>query len=121
VIGDWRLVRQVAQLVGLFLISAVFSGCGSISDSTATIFIDPAKYQFSSCEQLARHRKQLVSREQELRMLMERAEQGVGGAVVNVVAYKGDYVATTEESACSTEPLARKIVRRRPAGQAIPP
>ena len=28
---------------------------------------------------------------------MDRAEQGTGGAIVNVLAYKGDYVAATEE------------------------
>jgi hypothetical protein len=28
---------------------------------------------------------------------MDRAEQSAGGAVVNVLAYKGNYVATTEE------------------------
>jgi hypothetical protein len=28
---------------------------------------------------------------------MDRAEQGAGGALVNVLAYKADYVAATEE------------------------
>jgi hypothetical protein len=58
---------------------------------------DPGKYQFSSCEQLAKHRQQWSSREQELRLLMDRAEQGAGGAFVNVLAYKADYVAASEE------------------------
>jgi hypothetical protein len=29
------------------------------------------------------------AREQELKQLMDRAEQGTGGALVNVIAYKG--------------------------------
>jgi len=33
------------------------------------------------------------AREQELKQLMNRAEQGAGGTLVNVIAYKGDYVA----------------------------
>jgi hypothetical protein len=87
----------LARHVALILSVAVVSGCASVGGSTATLFADPGKYQFSTCEQLARHRKELSSREQELRMLMERAEQGAGGAIVNVFAYKGDYVNVTEE------------------------
>jgi hypothetical protein len=66
-------------------------------DSSVTLFADPAKYQFSSCEQLAINRKTLTSREQDLKQLMDRAEQGAGGALVNALAYKADYVAATEE------------------------
>jgi len=72
------------------------AGC-AIGGNPAVLFADPAKYQFSSCEQLAKHRKELSTREQELRQLMDRAEQGTGGALVNVLAYKGDYIAATEE------------------------
>ena len=96
-IADGPLATHVAHVAGLFLSVSVVSGCASIGESTATLLADPSKYQFSTCEQLARHRKELSSREQELRMLMERAEQGVGGAVINIFAYKTEYVATSEE------------------------
>jgi hypothetical protein len=62
-----------------------------------TFFADPGKFQYSSCEQLARQRKALSTREQELRQLMDRAEQGTGGALVNVFAYKADYTAVNED------------------------
>jgi hypothetical protein len=62
-----------------------------------TFFADPAKYQYSSCEQLAVHRQTWTTKEQELKQLMDRADQGAGGALVNVLAYKADYVAATEE------------------------
>jgi hypothetical protein len=39
----------------------------------------------------------LAKKEEELRLLMDKAEQGSGGAVVSVHAYQADYVATTEE------------------------
>jgi hypothetical protein len=61
------------------------------------VFADPGKYQFSSCENLASQRKSWASKERELRLLMEKADQTSGGAVVNVLAYKADYVAATEE------------------------
>jgi hypothetical protein len=96
-----RAYRRVASLsgwtggavVGLTLLS----GCATPSDSSMTVFADPAKYQYSSCEQLANHRQTWTTKEQELKQLMDRAEQGAGGALVNVLAYKADYVAATEE------------------------
>jgi hypothetical protein len=95
-------VTPAYQLVGAALVLSVstaltfLAGC-AIGGNPAVLFADPAKYQFSSCEQLAKHRKELSTREQELRQLMDRAQQGTGGALVNVLAYKGDYVAATEE------------------------
>jgi len=95
-------VTPAYQLVGAALVLSVstaftfLAGC-AIGGNPAVLFADPAKYQFSSCEQLAKHRKELSTREQELRQLMDRAEQGTGGALVNVLAYKGDYIAATEE------------------------
>ncbi len=32
-----------------------------------------------------------------MKLLMEKADQGTGGAVVNVIAYQGDYVMAGEE------------------------
>jgi hypothetical protein len=94
-----------AFLASAFLASAFLAGCASTGDNpltstgnnTLTLFADPGKFQYSSCEQLARQRKTLSTREQELRLLMDRAEQGTGGALVNVLAYKADYTAVNEE------------------------
>jgi hypothetical protein len=46
---------------------------------------------------------------QKLRKLMERAEQTAGGAVVNVLAYKGDHVAALEELQLIEALPARRI------------
>ena len=62
-----------------------------------TVFADPAKYQYSSCESIGRQRQSWTNREQELRQLMERADQSPGGGLVNVLAYKADYTAASEE------------------------
>jgi len=94
-----------ACLVSAFLAGAFLAGCASTGDNpltstgnnTLTLFADPGKFQYSSCEQLARQRKSLSTREQELRLLMDRAEQGAGGALVNVFAYKADYTAVNED------------------------
>ena len=76
---------------------ACLAGCASNGDNPATFFVDPGKYQYSSCPTIIASRKQLSAREQELRQLIDASERNTGGAMVNVLAYKGDYVAATEE------------------------
>ena len=38
-----------------------------------------------------------AKRAQDLKQLMDKAEQSTGGGIVNVIAYKTDYVSATEE------------------------
>src|SRR5207302_1979635 len=71
--------------------------CSSVSNNPLTVFADPGKYQYFSCEQIVANRNVWSAKEQELKMLMDKADQGAGGAVVNVLAYKADYVAASEE------------------------
>ena len=76
---------------------AFLSGCATPGDNSITFFADPAQYQYSNCEQLSVQRQTWTTKAQELKQLMNRAEQGAGGAVVNVLAYQADYVRATEE------------------------
>jgi hypothetical protein len=84
------------RLAVLLLLGAVSAGCSSAS-GPRTILADPGKYQFHSCEQIAAQHKHWLGREQELRLLMNRAEQAAGGAMVNLLAYKADHVIASEE------------------------
>jgi hypothetical protein len=88
---------RCARLVGGFLAAAALAACSSIGNEPLTVFADPGKYQYNTCEQIATHRKSLSTREQELRQLMDKADQSTGGSVVNVLAYRADYVAASEE------------------------
>jgi hypothetical protein len=45
----------------------------------------------------AEQRKIAADRVLELKLLMDKAEQGPGGAAVNVIAYQGDYLMAREE------------------------
>jgi hypothetical protein len=87
-----RAAALVALLAGAFL-----AGCSSAGDSPFTLFADPGKYEYFSCEQITAQRKHWSSREQELKALMTKAEQDTGGVIVNVLAYKADHVAASEE------------------------
>jgi hypothetical protein len=92
-----RRWRELPRVVSVVVSGALLVGCASTSDSPVTIFADPAQYQYSTCEQLAGQRKFWTTREQEIKQLMDKANQGAGGAIVNVLAYKADYVAAGEQ------------------------
>ena len=81
------------------IFSALLAACASeISNPLAGgAFVDPGKYEFYSCDQIAANRKGVVDKLEKLKLLMDKAEKGAGGAVVNVIAYKGDYVMAQDE------------------------
>jgi hypothetical protein len=83
----------------VLIFSALLAACASeISNPLmGGAFVDPGKYEFYSCDQIAANRKNVEKRSQELKLLMDKAEKGAGGAVVNVIAYKGEYVMTQDE------------------------
>jgi hypothetical protein len=84
-------------LVCIVLAGAMLGACSSSGDTSFSLFVDPAKYQYHSCAQIAGEMKNWSGREHELKALMDRAEQGAGGAAVGLIAYKAEYVAAGEE------------------------
>jgi hypothetical protein len=86
-----------AARAGIVLAGAMLAACSSSSDSGFSLFADPGKYQYFSCEQIAGQQKSWSTRAQELKSLMARADQSTGGAAVGFIAYKADYVAASEE------------------------
>jgi hypothetical protein len=87
---------RIALLL-IAMTSLTVTACTSALENPVTFFADPGRYEFHNCEQLAQQRQSAKTREQELKQLMDRAERSTGGTFVNVIAYKGDYVAATEE------------------------
>jgi hypothetical protein len=90
-----RTAPLVALFVGLFLVG--LSACSPAAMGPVTVFVDPGKYQYYNCEQLVAQRTYWTNRQLELKLLMDKAEQGTGGTVVNVIAYQTDYVTAREE------------------------
>jgi hypothetical protein len=86
---------QRAILLALFT-GASLGGCTSTQNSL-TFFADPGQYEFSSCQTLAGQRKHWEKRQQDLKLLMDKAERSAGGGVVNVLAYQADYSAAGEQ------------------------
>ena len=94
----WPLARLFGVAFAAAGLGVALAGCSTpASDSSFTVFADPGRYLYYSCDQISAQMKHWTTREQELRLLMDKAEQSAGGAVVNLIAYKADYVAATEE------------------------
>ena len=91
-----RAAPLALSLDGL-LAGGVLLACSPAVMEPVTVFADPGKYQFYNCDQLTGQRTHWASRELELKLLMDKAEESTGGAVVNVIAYHADYVAAREE------------------------
>jgi hypothetical protein len=99
-IARHRRMRKLPSVAGVILAGSVLAGfvlAGCAMDSPLTVFADPGQYQYFSCEQLTAQRKYWTGREQEIKQLMDKADQGAGGAIVNVLAYKADYLAAGEQ------------------------
>jgi hypothetical protein len=88
--------RHLPRLVVCLLTGGMLASC-STGGSMFTVFADPGKYEYYSCEQIGAQIKSWSGREQELRALMDKAGQSAGGTVVNLLAYRADHVAATEE------------------------
>ena len=95
--------------------------CASAIESPFTVFADPGKYEWHSCEQLGPQRKYWETREQELKLLMDKAAQSTGGAAIIVVAYQGDTAPRAKNSRSSTRPRGPKNARCRATGRVTPP
>jgi len=89
---------RIPPFVALIL-PALLAACASELQNPLMggFFADPGKYEFYSCEQLLPQRTFYQNREQQLKLLMDKARQGTGGAAISVVAYQGEYTATQDE------------------------
>lgn len=60
--------------------------------SAATAFTAPGKFNIYACQDMDVRAKELHRRQAELEQLMGRTEQSAGGAFVNAIAYRTEYL-----------------------------
>jgi hypothetical protein len=82
-----------AIAAALLLLGIGMSGCADMNDTMLSAFADPAQYDLYECKQLEGQRKYLATRQAELQGLMAKADTGVAGPVVAVLAYRNEYIA----------------------------
>jgi hypothetical protein len=98
-----------AGLPGALLVLAAFAlaGCGAGNDA-GSLMIDPGRYSFYHCNDLAARWKVLAAREKELRGLMDKANESGGGAVIGSLAYRTDYETTLSDERLLQQTAAEK-------------
>lgn len=95
----------MARLFAFVMIAAALAGCG---DGLGALMVDPARYDGYRCNDLVSLWKTLVAREQQLRNLINRADDSGGGVVIGALTYRGDYQTVLEQE---------KVLQRAAAAQ----
>jgi hypothetical protein len=78
-----------ARRFAMICAALLMSGCAQ-SDLFSP-YAAPGKYDFLDCPSIANQFKGQTAREQQLRELMSRAQEGSGGSIVNAVVYQDDF------------------------------
>jgi hypothetical protein len=111
-----------SAMAGVGCAGLALAGCAGGLDSihTGNFFVQPGKYQFLKCPDLAQRSVAGSNREKELVGLMERANQDAAGPVVNAMVYSADLRqvradlaelhATMREKGCESLVPAIKVV-----------
>ncbi len=114
-------LRQIGVLAALLAFASQLGGCAGVSETISPAFADPGRYELWDCKQLEGERKSLARRTDDLQKLMNKAETGVGGAVVAEVAYRNDYVAVRGQAHFAEEAWRRNKCQETPPGSATAP
>jgi hypothetical protein len=79
----------MASVAGAVL---ALAGCTSALENvhTGSFFVQPGKYQFLKCPDLAKRSVDSSTREKQLVSLMERANQGLAGPLISTTVYAAD-------------------------------
>jgi hypothetical protein len=112
-----RAVRQSFAPVAVLLCAAL-GGCagGMQSVYTSDFWVQPGKYEFLKCRDLASQSVSLSQNEQKLTSLMERANQDVAGSIINV----GVYQVQLEQTRSNLE-LVQRTAREKGCDSMVPP
>ena len=102
--------RLVLSIIVLNIAALAVAACG-LSDGPGAIWVEPGKFTYYHYDDLARRWKQLIARENELRNLMERANESTAGAVIGSIAYRGDY-----EAALTKEKMVQRTAGEKKCG-----
>ncbi len=78
--------------LALIALSALLGGCGMVGEGATNAVIEPGRYEYHNCDQLAATAQGLRGREQELIELMQRAAQSPGGEMIGAVSYRTELV-----------------------------
>jgi hypothetical protein len=99
------------------LLCAALGGCagGMQSVYTTDFWVEPGKYEFLKCPDLANTSVALSQNEQKLMSQMERAKQDVAGPLINVAVYQ-----TQLEQTRASLDLVQRTAREKGCNSIVP-
>jgi hypothetical protein len=95
---------RLAVASGLLLLLGGCVGGAEVSH----LVIDPGKYRYYKCDQLAEAGQAGSTRARELKRLMDKSAAGPGGEIANALAYRGEYLSTLGDLKLMDEAAADK-------------
>ena len=104
--------RSASSLV---VAAVALAGC-ALNEGPGQLAVDPGRYEFYHCGDLATRLTVLQARETELRTLMAKAGEGGSGALVGALAYRADY-----ETVLSEEKLLQRTAAEKKCEVGPPP
>lgn len=86
------LLKQRINVAGVAVLvtAGLLSACSISQDTVDSLYVSPGRYNFYDCKQLSRAMKTSVDERLRLTRLIEKANEGAGGAFVSAVAYSTD-------------------------------
>jgi hypothetical protein len=91
-----RANKKTGAIVAGILAALALSGCVS-DDTMSTIMVSPGKFILYTCPELITAGRTMAARQRELESLMAKSRQDTGGEIVNVVAYRQEYLTNIGE------------------------
>jgi hypothetical protein len=84
------LANMGVKKLTIICVAAFTGGCASGDLDAVSPYAEPGKYDFLDCTSIDQNMKAASAREKQLTELMTRAQEGVGGGIVNAVVYQDD-------------------------------
>ena len=98
--------RKHVSAMAALLLAALAAGCAG--DAAEQIFVRPAHFEYLSCPELVGALQNAAKREQELKVLIERAEKESIGVLIAAASYRGDLLRAQGEQKIVAETISRK-------------
>jgi hypothetical protein len=88
------------------LLAALVAGCAG--DTAEQLFVRPGGFDYLSCPELVAAQQRAEKREQELKVLIDRAEKESIGVLIAAASYRGDYLRSQGEQKMVAEVIRQK-------------
>jgi hypothetical protein len=98
--------RKHVSAIAALLLAALAAGCAG--DAAEQLFIRPGHFDYMSCPELVAALQSAAKREQEFKVLIDRAEKESVGVLIAAASYRGDYLRAQGEQKMVAEVIRRK-------------